>query len=65
MAWTQADVDAVKELDAGGTTSVRLSDGSEVRYGPDLLQRIRVMQAEVDSDRGPRSLTRVAGFRKL
>ena len=66
MAWTAADLDALKQLYAGGTSSVRLSDGSEVRYGPDLLERIRVIEASLmaQAQASPVSLTRVAGFRK-
>lgn len=49
MAWTAADLDALKEAYATGTLRVRLSDGREVTYpsGDDLLRRIRVVEAEL------------------
>jgi hypothetical protein len=47
MAWTVADLDALKAADASGTLRVRFSDGKEVTYptGEDLLRRIRMVSA--------------------
>ena len=49
MAWTQADLDALKEAYATGTLLVRMPDGREVRYpsGDDLLRRIRVVEVDL------------------
>jgi hypothetical protein len=49
MAWTQADLDALKAAYASGTLRVRFSDGKEVTYptGDDLLRRIRIVAAEL------------------
>ena len=49
MAWTQADLDALKEAYATGTLLVRMPDGREVSYpsGDDLLRRIRVVEADL------------------
>ena len=49
MAWTQVDLDALKEAYATGTLRVRLPDGREVTYpsGDDLLRRIRIVEAEL------------------
>lgn len=49
MAWTQADLDALKEAYAAGTLRVRMPDGREVMYpsGDDLLRRIRTVEAEL------------------
>ena len=49
MAWTQADLDALKEAYATGTLLVRMPDGREVRYptGDDLLRRIRTVEADL------------------
>ncbi len=49
MSWTRADVDRAKGNYAKGTLRVKLSNGEEVAFtdGPDMLKRIRVMEAEV------------------
>ena len=49
MAWTHADLDALKAAYASGTLRVRFSDGKEVTYptGDDLLRRIRIVAAEL------------------
>ena len=41
MAWTQSDLDALKEAYATGTLLVRMPDGREVRYptGEALLHK--------------------------
>lgn len=48
MAWTQAELDALKAAYASGTTRVSYN-GRTVEYdsGAALLQRIRVIEAEV------------------
>lgn len=63
MALTQADLDKLEALYAGGTTSVRLSDGQEVRYAPDLADRIQWLRAKLAAQSGsPKSMTNVTTF---
>jgi hypothetical protein len=68
MAWTQADLDALKEAYATGTLLVRLPDGREVRYptGDDLLRRIRTVEAELAAASAGQSapVGRFATFRR-
>lgn len=55
MAWTQAELDALKSAYASGTTRVSY-EGKTVEYdsGAALLQRIRIIEAEVQSVGGRR-----------
>ena len=67
MAWTQEDLDALKAAYAGGTLSVRFSDGRTVTYpsGDDLLKRIRMVEAELAAGSGaPAPVARFASFRR-
>ena len=68
MAWTQGDLDALKEAYASGTLLVRMPDGREVRYpsGDDLLRRIRIVEAELAaaSARQAAPVGRFAPFRR-
>lgn len=62
---TQEDIEAVGRLYAQGTGSVRLSDGSEIRYAPDLLQRLREMEARASRAASPaRTVAGKAAFRR-
>jgi len=62
MAWTQAELDALKRAYASGTTRVSY-EGRTVEYdsGAALLDRIRVIEAEIDDAAGTRRRP-VAGF---
>jgi len=53
MAWTQADVDALKAAYAQGVTSVS-HNGKTVQYAslPDMWNAIRQMQEEVETGNG-------------
>ena len=68
MAWTQADLDALKEAYATGTLLVRMPDGREVRYptGDDLLRRIRIVEADLMAATSgqPAPVGRFATFRR-
>ena len=68
MAWTQADLDALKEAYATGTLRVRLPDGREVSYpsGDDLLRRIRIVEADLTAASAgqPTPVGRFATFRR-
>jgi hypothetical protein len=68
MAWTVADLDALKAAYASGTLRVRFSDGKEVTYptGDDLLRRIRMVAAELAAASAgrPLSVGRFATFRR-
>ena len=68
MAWTQADLDALKEAYATGTLLVRMPDGREVRYpsGDDLLRRIRIIEADLVAAAAgqPAPVGRFATFRR-
>ena len=61
MAWTQAELDALKRAYATGTLRVT-SDGRTVEYGnaADLLSRVRVIESEMAQNTG--SPLPVAGF---
>jgi hypothetical protein len=63
MALTHADLDKLELLYAGGTTSVRLSDGSEVRYAADLADRITWLRSKLASQAGkPQSMSNFTTF---
>ncbi len=68
MAWTQADLDALKEAYATGTLLVRMPDGREVRYptGDDLLRRVRTVEADLAAAAAglPAPVGRFATFRR-
>lgn len=55
MAWTQAELDALKAAYASGTTRVSY-EGKTVEYdtGAALLSRIRVIEAEISAGAGRR-----------
>ncbi|MTH62102.1 phage head-tail joining protein [Paracoccus litorisediminis] len=55
MAWTQAELDALKSAYATGTTRVSY-EGRTVEYdsGAALLERIRVIEAEIAAGGGGR-----------
>ena len=65
MAWTQAELDALKRAYASGTLRVTY-DGKTVEYGSeaDLIRRIRTIEAEMAAAAGTlkprRSLARFA-----
>lgn len=66
MAWTQAELDALKKAYASGTLRVRYDDKS-VEYGSDtdLLRRIRVIEREINNSSGnKRSNRSFASFSK-
>ena len=50
MAWTQADVDALKAALKSGVLRVRYSDGREVEYNnvDQMLRLLQVLDCEVD-----------------
>lgn len=57
------DLHKLESLYAGGTTSVRLSDGSEVRYSPDLLQRIKWLRQKLKAESGsPQTMSNFTTF---
>ncbi len=65
MAWTQTQVDALRDAIATGTLRVKVGDmDTQFRSQADMLQLLRVMEAEVSAtarvltipaiiDRGP------------
>ena len=56
MAWTQTQVDALREAIAAGVLRVKVGDmDTQFRSQADMLQLLRVMEAEVSSV--PRVLT--------
>lgn len=64
MAWTQAELDALRRAYASGTLRVTY-DGRTVEYGnaDDLMKRIRAIEAEVEATAGrPRPVAGFAGF---
>lgn len=66
MAWTQAELDALKSAYASGTTRVTY-DGKTVEYdsGAALLARIRTIEAEVAGNSGrPYPRVGYASFRR-
>jgi hypothetical protein len=62
MAWTTAELDALKRAYASGTLRVSY-DGKTVEYGSadDLLKRIRTVESEIAATSGGRARP-VAGF---
>ena len=66
MAWTQAELDALKAAYASGTTRVSY-EGKTVEYDSQagLLARIRTIEAEVQASSGkPRPVAGFAAFRR-
>ena len=66
MAWTQAELDALKAAYARGTLRVSY-DGHTVEYGSqdDLLRRIRTIEREMAAQAGTSKPSRsLATFRK-
>ena len=66
MAWTQAELDALKRAYASGTLRVSY-DGKTVEYGSeaDLIRRIRTIESEIAVLSGnPRPRRSLASFRK-
>jgi hypothetical protein len=49
MAWTQTDVDALKDAIASGTKDVQYSDGSRIVYRSlaEMRETLSMMEAEV------------------
>ena len=66
MAWTAAELDALRKAYASGTLRVSFG-GRSVEYGSaaDLLSRIRVIEYEMAGQSGTRAPRRsLASFRK-
>ena len=66
MAWTQAELDALKRAYAAGTLRVT-SEGRTVEYGnaADLLSRVRIIESEMAQAIGaPLPVAGFAGFRR-
>ena len=66
MAWTQAELDALKRAYASGTLRVTY-DGKTVEYGSeaDLIRRIRTIESEMAAVAGtPKPRRSLASFRK-
>lgn len=66
MAWTAAELDALRKAYASGTLRVSF-EGRSVEYGSaaDLLSRIRVIESEMSGQTGTRAPRRsLASFRK-
>ena len=66
MAWTQAELDALKRAYASGTLRVTY-DGKTVEYGSeaDLIRRIRTIEAEIAAAAGtPKPRRSLATFSK-
>lgn len=65
MAWTQAELDALRSAYASGTTRVTY-EGRTVEYdtGASLLDRIRVIEAGFAGPNRRRHGTTLAAFRK-
>ncbi|MDG4574476.1 MAG: hypothetical protein P9C36_02735 [Defluviicoccus sp.] len=66
MAWTQAELDALKRAYASGTLRVTY-DGKTVEYGAqaDLIRRIRTIESEMAAAAGtPKPRRSLASFRK-
>lgn len=64
MAWTQAELDALRRAYASGTLRVTY-DGRTVEYGSaaDLLARIRTIESAMQAEAGqPRPVAGYAGF---
>jgi hypothetical protein len=66
MAWTAAELDALRKAYASGTLRVSF-EGRSVEYGSaaDLLSRIRVIESEIAGQAGTRAPRHsLASFRK-
>lgn len=66
MAWTQAELDALKRAYASGTLRVAY-EGKTVEYGSeaDLIRRIRTIESEIAAAAGtPKPRRSLASFRK-
>ena len=66
MAWSQAEVDALRKAYASGTLRVSY-DGRSVEYGSeaDLIRRIRTIESEMAVAEGrPKPKRSLASFRK-
>jgi hypothetical protein len=66
MAWSQAELDALRKAYASGTLRVSY-DGRSVEYGSeaDLLRRIRTIESEMAAAEGrPKPRRSLAAFRK-
>ena len=66
MAWTQAELDALKRAYASGTLRVSY-DGKTVEYGSeaDLIRRIRIIEGEMAVLSGkPKPRRSLASFHK-
>lgn len=66
MAWTQAELDALKRAYASGTLRVTY-DGKTVEYGleADLIRRIRTIESEMAAAAGtPKPRRSLASFHK-
>jgi hypothetical protein len=66
MAWTQAELDALRRAYASGTLRVSY-DGKTVEYGSeaDLIRRIRTIEGEMAALGGnPKPRRSLASFRK-
>lgn len=66
MAWSQAELDALRKAYASGTLRVSY-DGRSVEYGSeaDLLRRIRTIEAEMAAaDSRPKPRRSLVAFRK-
>ena len=66
MAWTQAELDALKKAYASGTLRVSY-EGRSVEYGSeaDLIRRIRTIEREMAAEAGkPKPTHSLATFRK-
>ena len=66
MAWTQAELDALKRAYASGTLRVAY-DGKTVEYGSeaDLIRRIRTIESEMAAAAGtPKPRRSLATFSK-
>jgi hypothetical protein len=61
MAWTQADIDALKAAIATGARSVQYSDGSRIDYRS--LREMEAVRAKMESEVSAASTTRVRAFR--
>ena len=67
MAWTEAELDALKAAYARGTLRVSY-EGRTVEYGSqeDLLRRIRTIEREMAANAGaPKPTRSLARFRKV
>jgi hypothetical protein len=65
MAWSQAELDALRKAYASGTLRVSC-EGSSVEYASeaDLLRRIRTIESEMAAAGRPKRMRSVATFRK-